>query len=293
MRYEGRVFRPPSEAQSLILQATVGCAHNKCTFCEMYKEKDFHIRPIEDVLVDIDMGKQSYGDYITKFFIADGDALVLSTNKLLKIIDHITKSFPKYERIGIYGSPKAILKKSDEDLKLLKERGLGIVYLGVESGSDEILKDIKKGANRDEMILAAEKVRNAGLTLSITLVSGLGGKDKWMEHAKETGKIVNILKPKFIGLLTLMVEPGTEMYDEMQKGNFNLLTPEEVLFETEEMIKNINLDEGYECVFRSNHPSNYVSLKGTFPYDKERLLQEIETVKNNKGLLKSEWFRAL
>ena len=293
MRYEGRVFRPPSEAQSLILQVTVGCAHNQCTFCEMYKEKDFHIRQIEEIIKDIDSAKEHYGDYVSKFFLADGDALVLSTNKLLTIIDKITESFPKYGRIGIYGSPKAILKKSDEDLKLLKERGLGIVYLGVETGSDEILGDIKKGATRSEMIKAAEKIRNSGMDLSITLVSGLGGKEKWMEHAVETGKIVNILKPKFIGLLTLMVEPGTELYDDMQAGKFQLLTPEEVLFETEEMISNIQLDDGYECTFRSNHPSNYVSLKGTFPQDKERLLSEIENVKNNKGLLKAEWFRAL
>lgn len=290
MRYEGSVYRPPSEAHSLILQITIGCAHNQCTFCSMYKDKQFRIRPVQEVIEDIEYAKLHYGT-IKRFFLADGDALVLKTDHIISILDHIKRLFPECERIGIYATPKDILRKSPEELKLLHEHGLGIAYMGVESGSEQILKEIKKDVTCDEMIEAGKKINASGIDLSITLISGLGGKRNWKEHAVQSGKIISAINPKYVGLLTLMLEPDTELYRDIQKGDFEVLTPEEVLYETEEMIKHINVSE--ECIFRSNHASNYLSLKGTLPENKERLLKQISAAKEQTNLLKDERFRML
>lgn len=290
MRYEGSVYRPPSEAHSLILQITIGCAHNKCTFCSMYKDKKFRIRDLQEVMEDLEYAKLHYGT-IKRFFLADGDALVLKTDHLVTILDEIKRLFPECERIGIYATPKDILRKAPEELKRLHDHGLGIAYMGVESGSERIIKDIKKGVTRDEMIEAGKKMKAAGIDLSITLISGLGGKEHWQEHAAESGSIISAMNPKFVGLLTLMLEPGTEIYQDIQTGKFQVLSPEEVLLETEEMIKNIDVSEA--CIFRSNHASNYFSLKGTLPEDKQRLLRELNSAKQHSGMLKDERFRML
>lgn len=290
MRYEGSIYRPPSEARSLILQVTIGCAHNKCTFCSMFIDKKFRIRKLEEVLEDLEYAKLHYGS-VGRIFLADGDALVLKTEHLITILDEIKRLFPECERIGIYATPQDILRKTHEDLKRLHEHGLGIAYVGVESGSDKILKDIKKGVTRDEIIEAGKKINASGIDLSITLISGLGGKDNWKEHAVESGKIISEINPKYVGLLTLMLEPNTELYRDIQEDKFDVMTPEEVLYETEEMIKNINVSE--ESIFRSNHASNYLSLKGTLPADKERLIQQINSAKQHTGMLKDERFRML
>ncbi len=290
MRYEGNIFRPPSEAYSLILQVTIGCSHNLCTFCSMYKDKQFRIRRVEEVLEDLNNARIHYKE-VRRIFLADGDALVLKTNELLRILDKINELFPECRRVGIYASPQDILRKTPEELKLLFEHGLGIAYLGVESGSGEILRTIKKGVSPEEMVESGRIVNESGIELSMTLISGLGGKEKWKEHAVKSGNIISKINPRYVGLLTLMLEPGTELYDDIKEGRFQLLSPEEVLLETEEMIKNI---KGVtECIFRSNHASNYLSLKGTLPYDKERLLAEIESAKRNTGMLKDERFRML
>jgi len=290
MRYEGNIFRPPSEAYSLILQVTIGCSHNLCTFCSMYKDKQFRIRRVEEVLEDLNNARIHYKE-VRRIFLADGDALVLKTNELLRILDKINELFPECRRVGIYASPQDILRKTPEELKLLFEHGLGIAYLGVESGSGEILRTIKKGVSPEEMVESGRIVNESGIELSMTLISGLGGKEKWKEHAVKSGNIISKINPRYVGLLTLMLEPGTELYDDIKEDRFQLLSPEEVLLETEEMIKNI---EGVtECIFRSNHASNYLSLKGTLPYDKERLLAEIESAKRNTGMLKDERFRML
>lgn len=290
MRYEGNVFRPPSEARSLIIQVTIGCAHNDCTFCSMYKDKKFRIRNLNEVLEDLAAARKYY-KHVRRIFLADGDALVLKTESLVKILEYIKENFPECERVGIYASPHDILRKSDQDLKLLYEKGLKIAYLGVESGSDNILKAIKKGVTPEEMIEAGKKINKSGIELSMTLISGLGGKEKWKEHAVKSGKIISKINPKYVGLLTLMVEPGTELYMDVKEDKFSLLSAEEVLLETEEMIKNI--EDVSDCVFRSNHASNYLSLKGTLPEDKKRLLEEIELAKKNLGMLKDERFRML
>lgn len=289
MRYEGSLYRPPSEAYSLIVQATLGCTHNKCTFCSMYKDKSFRVRSTEDIIEDFRIGREKY-KLVNRIFIADGDALVIKTEELVKILKYIKANFPECERIGIYGSPKAILTKTKEELEILKDLGLGIVYLGVESGSDKILKAINKGVTREEMVKAGRRVVESGINLSTTLISGLGGRADSLEHAKESASIINEIKPQYVGLLTLIVEEGVPLYDDVKSGKFSLLTPKEVLLETKEMVKNINVDN---CVFRSNHASNYVPLRGTLAKDKDLILAQIDEGLQLSGLEEKDLFRRL
>lgn len=289
MRYEGNVFRPPSEAYSLIVQATIGCAHNDCTFCSMYKDKKFRVRKLEEVLEDFDLARARYR-YIEKVFLADGDALVLPNKDLMTILDKIHTTLPECQRVGIYAAPHDILRKTPQELKDLRENGLGIAYMGVESGSAQILKDIKKGVTPDEMVEACQKLNEAGIQTSVTLISGLGGKPKWEEHAVESGRLISKMEPSYVGLLTLMVEPIAPLYKDIREGKFQLLSAGEVLVETAEMIKSINLTK--TCVFRSNHASNYVSLRGNLPEDKEKLLAAIAGALST-GRIKDERFRAL
>ena len=290
MRYEGNVFRPPSEAYSLIVQVTIGCAHNLCTFCSMYKDKTFRVRDIQEVLEDLDMARRTYRR-VERIFLADGDAMVLSNEKLLVILERIRKNFPECQRVGIYASPQDILRKSHEELVELRENGIGIAYMGGESGSAEILKAIRKGVSPQQMEEACQKINGAGIESSVTFISGLGGKDRWREHATETGKLITKMQPSYVGLLTLMVEPMAPLYQDIRKGSFELLSPEEVLVETAEMIRNINLTR--PCVFRSNHASNYLSLKGTLPKDKENLLAVLSRAMKHTEMLKDERFRLL
>lgn len=289
MRYEGSLYRPPSEAYSLIVQATIGCTHNKCTFCSMYKDKQFRVRSTEEIIEDFKLGRERY-KRVDRIFIADGDALVVKTEEMVKILTFIKDNFPECDRIGIYGSPKAILTKTKEELEQLKSLGLGIVYLGVESGSDKILKAINKGVNREEMIQAGQRVVESGIKLSITLISGIGGTIDSLEHAKESASAINEIKPQYVGLLTLIVEEGVPLYDDVQNGKFTLLTPKEVLLETKQMVENLNVDN---CVFRSNHASNYVALMGTLGKDKNLILSQIEEGLKVSGLEEKDLFRRL
>ncbi|WP_352405086.1 radical SAM protein [Sporanaerobacter acetigenes] len=289
MRYEGTLYRPPSEAYSLIVQATIGCSQNRCTFCSMYKEKDFRIRKTRDIVEDLILGRQEYRK-VEKIFLADGDALIIKTEELLKILEKIKTIFPECKRVGIYASPKSILGKSTGELIELRKSGLGIVYMGVESGSDLILEKIKKGVNSSEMIAAGKKIKEAEIPLSITLISGLGGKEYSMEHGVESARVVNEMNPDYIGLLTLLVEEGTELYDDVWNERFKLLAPKEVLLETREFVQRLNLDN---CIFRSNHASNYVALGGTLNKDKNLILEQIKEGLKMEGLEEGEIFRRL
>jgi len=289
MRYEGTVYRPPSEAYSLIIQVTIGCSHNKCSFCSMYKGKKFKIKPIGEVIEDLNIARERYSR-VEKIFLADGDALIIKTEELIFILKEIKRIFPECKRVGVYGSPKSILAKSDFELKVLKENGLKIIYLGVESGSDRILSNINKGVNSEEIINAGEKVKQSGILLSVTLISGLGGKAGLREHALKSAEVINKINPDYLGVLTLMIEPGTDLEIEVRDGGFELLTPREVMGEMKLLIENLQLNG---TVFRSNHASNYINLGGTFPTDKNRLLEEIKYVLNNDELYKEEKFRGL
>jgi len=290
MRYEGTVYRPPSEAYSLIIQVTIGCAHNKCTFCSMYKDKRFRVRNLKEVLEDLDMARQYYRR-VDRIFLAGGDALVLKNRDLLVILDYIREHFPECERVGIYGSPQDVLRKTDEELKELLDHGIGIIYIGAESGSDRVLADIKKGATRAEIIEAVRRIEASGIRASVTFISGLSGKNGWEDHAIQTGTMISEMEPSYVGLLTLMTEPGTELYKDIKEGRFQMLSPLEVLKETELLLENINVAK--TCVFRSNHASNYLSLKGDLPRDKEQMLVQLRAAMKHPDVLKDEMFRML
>ena len=287
--YDYPLYRPPSEAYSLIIQATLGYSHNKCTFCSMYKNKKFTIKPLEQIKKEIDFFR-IYVKKAERIFLADGDALIIPMKILKEIFIYINEKFPEAERISLYGSPKSILLKTPEELLELKKLGLGLIYLGVESGSDKILSSVKKGASREEIITAGKKVKKVGIPLSVTAIAGLGGKENSSEHALETAALISEINPDYFGVLTLMLEEGTELLEEYKKGKFIPLSSSEILEETKLMIKNINVKE--KCIFRSNHASNYVSLKGTLPYEKENILKTIDyALKNNK--MKSDFLRRL
>ncbi|WP_427041479.1 radical SAM protein [Fusobacterium sp. SB021] len=287
--YDYPLYRPPSEAYSLIIQATLGCSQNKCTFCSMYKSKKFTIKPLEQIKKEIDFFR-IYVKKAERIFLADGDALIMPMKILKEIFIYINEKFPEAERISLYGSPKSILLKTPEELLELKNLGLGLIYLGVESGSDKILSSVKKGVSREEIIAAGKKVKKVGIPLSVTAVAGLGGKENSIEHAVETASLISEINPDYFGVLTLMLEEGTELLEEYKKGNFIPLSSYEILEETKLMIKNINVKE--KCIFRSNHASNYVSLKGTLPYEKENILKTIDSALENNEI-KSEFLRRL
>ncbi len=277
MRYEGRVFRPPSEAYSLIVQATIGCSHNKCAFCEMYKEKRFRIRQTEDVLADLDMARAAYGR-VERIFLADGDALMIPQSRLLEIVQHIGKTFPECKRVGIYASPASLRLKTPQELRQLKEAGLGIAYLGLESGCEEVLARMNKGSTAAQIVEYGLKAREAGLALSVTAISGLGGKEAWQAHAVDTAKALSAMKPEYIGLLTLMVNPGTPLERWVEEGSFTPLDPREIACETRLMLEHMD-SEG--SIFRANHASNYVSLAGTLNTDRAALLQKLDRALEN------------
>lgn len=290
MRYEGNIFRPPSEAYSLIVQVTIGCTHNKCTFCSMFKDKKFRIRDLQEVLEDLDSARKHYR-YVEKIFLADGDALCLSNKKLMVILEHIKKLFPECKRVGVYGTPQDVLLKSHEELIELYKNGIGIIYIGAESGSQRVLDDVNKGVTREQLIESVKKIEASGIKASVTFISGLAGPEHMEEHALESASMISEMEPSYVGLLTLMVEPAAPIYKEIKEGRFKVLTAEEVLGETALMLKNINVTK--KCVFRSNHASNYVSLKGDLPQDKERMMNQLKMAMKNTNLIKDERFRAL
>lgn len=290
MNYEGAIYRPPSEARSLIIQATIGCSHNKCRFCGMYKDKKFRIRDLEEIKKDITDAKNIYKS-VFRIFIADGNALAMSTPNLLVILKHISFTFPDCERVGIYATPKDILRKSVMDLELLKNAGLGVIYLGIESGNPEVLKSVEKGATREEIIAAGRKIMGTDVKLSVTIISGLGGHLLSKEHAIDSATLVNEISPDYLGLLTLMIEEGAPIIDDLRNGTFSLLSPSEILKELLIFLENLDLKG--PTLFRSNHASNYIPLGGVLPDDKSRLIKEIKAALLDDSNLKQESWRQL
>lgn len=292
MRYEGSVYRPPSEAHSYILQCTVGCSHNGCTFCGMYKDKKFRVRSLDEIKADIRMAKLYYGD-VGKVFLADGDALAMDCADLLEILAELYLRFPSLYHVGIYAGPKSILAKSEEELEALKKAGLTMAYLGVETGDESLLKEINKGVTYQEMVEAGQKIVNSGIKLSVTVILGLAGPgEKSLEHARASARICNEINPDFIAALTLMVVPKTTLYKQVQQGKFRLLEPFEILQEMKVLIENLEIDN---CEFRSNHASNYLPIKGRLQRDKKQIVHLINGILENQDnrLLRPEYMRGL
>ena len=283
------LYRPPSEAFSLILQITIGCSHNKCSFCSMYKGVQFHIKPFEQIKAEIDYFR-SRAKYVNRIFLADGDALIVPTEKLIEILKYIKNIFPECERISTYASPKSLELKSEDELKKIKDNGISLLYIGAESGSDEVLKNINKGVTSKELGDLILKAKKVGFKTSVTFIVGILGEKDFREHAIATGNFISRCEPDYVGILSLMLEENTTIYQEWLKGNFKEADGIDILKEIKLINENINVTSN--IIFRSNHASNYINYKGNLPEDKKRLIQEID-ISLNKHSLKEKKYRLL
>jgi radical SAM superfamily enzyme YgiQ (UPF0313 family) len=284
------VIRPPSEARSLILQVTLGCSHNRCAFCGTYLDKPFRMRPLREVYREIEFARRHLS-FTRRVFLADGNAMVLSYERLMDILERLNAALPELQRVGIYANAGDILSKSEHELRELARRKLGIVYLGLESGDNRVLMEVNKGATAEEMTEAVRKVQEAGIKASVIALLGLGGRKRSLEHAVATGKVLSEMSPRFISFLTLMLIPRTELYRRHQEGEFELPSPVEMLWELRVAIEHLNVKRG--CIFRTNHASNYLPLAGTLPKDKGRLLAVLDEALAGGVPLRDEWMRAL
>jgi radical SAM superfamily enzyme YgiQ (UPF0313 family) len=291
MRYYGTVIRPPSEADSYILQVTYGCSHNLCTFCGTYPDKPFRVRPAGEVLQDIELARHALPD-TRRVFLADGNALVLSTQRLVPILEALRSAFPDLQRVGIYANAQDLLNKSRDELTALRGLGLRIVYLGLESGSDAVLQRINKGATAAEMIAAVQRAQAAGIRVSVIALLGLGGTELSAEHAAATGRVVSAMDPRYLSMLTLMLVPGTPLYQQWCDGVFHLPEPESLLAELRQVLLHMEGLSG--CIFRTNHASNYLPLAGTLPKDRESLLATLDAaLARGRSALRPEAWRGL
>lgn len=289
MHYEGNMIRPPSEANSILLQVTVGCSHNKCTFCGAYKGERFKIKKDDIIMEDIAFASR-YCKQQRRLFLCDGDAMIISQKKLPKLFREIQRQLPWVSRVGTYANAKSLKRKTLAELKELKSLGLGIIYMGLESGDDVTLEKVMKKGNANDMIEQGLKVKEAGIKLSITVLLGLAGKDRSFDHARETGRVLSAIDPEYVGALSLMLVPNTPMYDDWQAGKFELIDSKEMLEELGAMIAHTNLSRG---LFFANHASNYLPIKARLPRDKEETMQLIEKAIAGKIPLKPEAYRAL
>lgn len=291
IEYVQPFFRPPSEGKSFILQATIGCSHNECTYCAMYRkeEQKFRVRPMDEIKDIIDRASEK-GMIDDRVFIADGNALVLSKKKLLEIMAYLKDKNPDIERIRMYANVGDILRQGVDNLKELREAGLDMVYIGFESGDDVVLERIKKGANHEETVRASQMLKEAGIMNSAMVLLGMGGVERSLEHAEATGKLLTGADPEYVGALSLQVRPGAPLYDELQSGKFVLPEKFQMIKELEVLVDNTELSDGY---FFSNHISNYLAIKAKFPEDKEKVLREIRSVleKGDEKLLRPDYYR--
>jgi radical SAM superfamily enzyme YgiQ (UPF0313 family) len=289
MHYEGNIIRPPSEANSILLQVTVGCSRNKCTFCGTYRGERFRIKPDTVIMEDIDFAAQ-HCKRQRRVFLCDGDALIIPQKRLLKILKAIEKKLPWVTRVGLYANAKALNMKTVDELKALKAHGVGIVYMGLETGDDLTLKKINKGATAAQMIAMGRKAKEAGFKLSVTVLLGIAGPERSEIHAKETGRILSEIDPDYVGALSLMLIPDTSLHQDYVSGAFRLIEPREMLAELRTMIANTHLSRG---LFHANHASNYLPIRARFPKDKQTTLQLIDEALEGKVPLKPEYLRAL
>ena len=290
LNYHAPMYRPPSEGNSLIFQVTLGCSFNECSFCDMYRSKEYSERSWEEVKGEIDLMAKQVPD-TTRIFLADGDALNISTDYMIKIVEYLYKNFPELERVSCYAMPMNLLKKTSEELKRMNDAGLNMLYLGIETGSDIILKKITKGATSATIIRACRKAIETGFTLSCIMILGLGGRNYSKEHIKETARVVNESSPHYLGTLTLILETGVKeefltKFDEP----FHEINDEEALAELHDLVEQINVKEN--MVFRANHGSNAYNIAGTFPDEKEIMLRKISWYKDHPEQIRPQGFRA-
>jgi len=294
------VFRPPSEANSLLIQLTEGCTY-KCDFCVSNLRKQFKIRDVEDIKKDLEIAKKKYGPHVKKLFFLDGNALVTPTQELLELTKYAMLIFPNLRRVGVYAHARDIIKKSESQLRELSEAGLKIAYVGFESGYNILLQAINKHATKEDYVRAAKKLMNANIALSATFINGLGGSDMEISshHARESADLVNKICPMddrkwYIAFLSLMIPPGTIIYEKKMKGEFHEMSSIDILKELKNFIKEINFpNKGANCIFRSNHASNYLPIKGILERDKENIISTLNYGITHSEILRPEYYRGL
>ena len=287
--YDEPVIRPPAEADSLILQATIGCSHNQCTFCVTYKQKKFKIRSFEEIKKEIDW-VAGQAPELRKVFIGDGDALAIPTNDLIRLLVYIRKKLPKVHKIAVYASPGNFVSKTVPDLLRLKENGLTLAYVGFESGDNDTLRNIRKGFTADEMATLMEKPNEAGLKLSATVIIGLAGPQHMQQVSENTARLIDRVQPRFASALTLMLPFGEKAYRRQWPDSWRMLKPEETLTELRYLVQAVSSDK---IIFRANHASNYLAVEGTFQKGKQRMLAQIDAALNNLHSLRPEFLRGL
>lgn len=288
--YQGNLMRPPSEADSILIQATLGCSHNKCAFCNAYRDKRlFAIKPRETILRDLAFAARCCRRQ-TRVFLMDGDALIMPQKRLVWTLEQIREKLPWVTRVGLYANGKSVRSKSDAELRELAALGLGIAYFGVESGDDETLRRIRKGSTAEQLIREGRRLEDAGIANSVTVLLGIAGTERSLEHARATGRVLTAMDPSYVGALSVIVMPGTELAREQDAGTFTLPAPLDLLRELHEMVEYTDLSHG---LFRANHASNYLPLKITYPDGKAAGLKTIEAALAGEIRLKPEWFRAL
>lgn len=289
MNYQGTIYRPPSEANSILLQVTTGCSHNKCSFCGMYKGQRFSIKPEPLVLADIEHAATQY-PHARRLFLCDGDALILPQQRLVTFLKRIENQLPQVTRVGIYANAKSLHSKSIAELQQLRRHGLGIIYMGLESGDNTTLSSMHKGATAEQMIEMGKKVKLAGIPLSVTVLLGIAGPERSNIHAAATGRVLTALDPDYVGALSLMLEPGTALYADYQAGRFALPQPLAILQELRTMIAATDLSQG---LFHANHASNYLPIRASLPEDKIKILALLDQALAGTLALKPEYLRAL
>lgn len=292
MRYDSDIlYRPPGEWKSYLLQCTIGCSYNKCTFCAMYKEKKFRIRPVEEILEDIDMARDYYGPGLKRVFLMDGDAVIMKTDDLIRVLRKLYDTFPALEKVTTYAGPRSTLAKSPEELKAIRDAGLNRAYLGVESGSDAVLRAVNKGVTAPEMLTAGQRLVKAGFDLWTMVLIGLAGPgEKSRSHALDTAALINAMGPRHLSALTYLPTPGTPLARQAERGEFQLLDAREALEETRLLLESLQVSPLH---FTSDHASNYLPLKGGLPEERERLLALLDGALAGRQDVRPEFWRGL
>lgn len=291
-RYQGDVYRPPSEANSLILQVMYGCSHNKCTFCGMYAGEPFRVRPFAEIQEDVENLAPVLKQRVTRVFLADGDALTVPARSVVRILDLLCVELPRLQRVGSYANAQSLLRRSGDELREMREHGLEMLYIGLESGDEETLARTRKGVTVAQQIEACRKAKQAGFGLSVMAILGLGGTERSLEHARATGRALSAIDPDYASMLSLMLVPGAPLAEAVARGEFIVPDAMGTLRELREVIAEINVTN---TVFRTTHASNYLPVEGTLPKDKPRMLEVVDEALalGDDAPLRPEWLRGM